>query len=578
MQSTFLSQMSQQEQQQLSKLAEWWQSYSQAIAAYTNQTPQPGPQSGTQAPNVNVASSPNSNSAAAAAVAAAQYYGTGGGGASSSMLGTSGNSPSTAPASSNLQYAEFYAQMEKYYSACASYTQGQAAASYNSGNYSQQSSGSGGSTHYSSGPLSQQQNTGYSASTWRGRSGERGRGWGRGQRGSFGRGWRHYSDHWPPSNQNPAPAQGQDTLKANPEDVFDWWVGPAASSEPAIGPVGGHFSSRDERVGHPRQHDVHRDDHRPHDVRKDDHHSDRYRNVRDGDRARWSPHGGKSPRARWDDDRTIRGGSNTNKTRSSLPEHPSHTPPKRIPESINFRSMNAHMPTNVESLVQQQIQQMMSPLLAKTAPTLPPRQFTVPPTIRDKQTEPPQSEPSHAGSGKDHLDSRAVKGDQKRDSTEAGLKATTERSSRSRSRSPVRSKVEDEEEEEASGEGEKKIKKQEQQEANSEQKEPAELEDTMDTALAKLNRPLILTEDVPCQSPDSSNKEHPADTGLEGYDSSKKYGEEYIREVTAFQCFLCGRRFWQQDEVEHHCRSQGHFTNYQKCRLNLDDDDDDDDN
>ncbi|XP_022107913.1 uncharacterized protein LOC110988566 [Acanthaster planci] len=572
--------MSQQEQQQLSnmsKLAELWQSYSQAIAAYTNQTPQSGPQSGTQAPNVNVASSPNSNAAAAAAVAAAQYYGTSGG-ASSSMLGTSGNNPSAAPPASNLPYAEFYAQMEKYYSACASYTQGQAAASYNSGSYTQQSSGSG-STHYSSGPLSQQ-NTGYSASTWRGRGGERGRSWGRGQRGSFGRGWRQYSDHWSPSSQNSAPPTGQDTLKANPEDVFDWWVAPATNSEPTIGPVGGHFSGRDDRGGHPRQHDVHRDDHRPHDVRKDDHHSDRYRNVREGDRSRWSPHGGKSPRARWEDDRTLRGGSSTNKTRSSLPEHPSHTPPKRIAESINFRSINPHMPANVESLVQQQIQLMMSPLLAKTAPPLPPRQFTVPPIIRDKQTEQPQSEPSHSTGGKDNLDSRGVKGDQKRDSTEAGLKATTERSSRSRSRSPVRSKLKDEEKEEAGGEGEKKVK-QDREEADGEQKDAVGSEDTMDTANAKLNKPTILTEDVPCQSPESGNKdnkEQPVESGLEGYDSSKKYGEEYIREVTAFQCFLCGRRFWQQDEVEHHCRSQGHFTNYQiqqKCKLNLDEDEDD---
>ncbi|XP_033643051.1 uncharacterized protein LOC117303086 [Asterias rubens] len=556
------SQMSQQDQQ-LTKLAEWWQSYSQAIAAYTNQTPQPTSQSSTQPPNA--ASSTSSNSAAAAA----QYYGTGG--VSSSMLATSGNNPAAPPAN---QYADFYAQMEKYYAACGNYSQGQSSGSFNSGSYCQQSGSSGG-THYSSSSSSQQQSSGSYSASWRGsgRSNERGRGWGRG-RGSFSRGGRQWIDHWTPSGQ------GQDTLKANPEDVFDWWVGPT-TNESTVGSAGGHFSSRDDRGSHSRQHDVHRDDHRQqHDIRKDDHHTDRYRNIRDSDRSRWSPHSGKSPKARWEDDRNIRGGPNTNKTRSSLPEHPSHTPPKRIPESISFRNASAHMPTNVESLVQQQIQLMMSPLLAKSAPTIPPRQFTVPPTIRDKQTEQTQTD-THAASSREHFNSRGVKGEQKRDSTEAGLKATTERSSRSRSRSPVRPKFEDDEEDEASNDGEKKIKKDPKSdqevvaERSREQKEV--LEDTMDTAInAKPNRPTTLAEDVSCQSPDSSNKEHPTNTGLEGYDSSKKYGEEYIREVTAFQCFLCGRRFWQQDEVEHHCRSQGHFTNYQKCKLNLDDDDDDD--
>ena len=341
------------------------------------------------------------------------------------MLPASGTNPST---TSSNQYADFYAQMEKYYAACANYTQGQASGSYNSGSYCQQSSSSG-NTHYSSGPSSQQQGGGYTGS-WRGRSNERSRGWGRG-RGGFGRGGRPWMDHWAPGGQ------GQDTLKANPEDVFDWWVGPGANEST----VGGHFSGRDDRGGHSRQHDVHRDDHRQHDVRKDDHHSDRYRNIRDSDRSRWSPHGGKSPKARWEDDRNVHGGANTNKTRSSLPEHPSHTPPKRIPESISFRNTSTHMPTNVESLVQQQIQLMMSPLLAKSTPTIPPRQFTVPPTIRDKQTEQTQTD-SLAVSSREHFNPRGVKGDQKRDSTEAGLKATTERSSRSRSRSPVRSKFE----------------------------------------------------------------------------------------------------------------------------------------
>ena len=44
---------------------------------------------------------------------------------------------------------------------------------------------------------------------------------------------------------------------------------------------------------------------------------------------------------------------------------------------------------------------------------------------------------------------------------------------------------------------------------------------------AKVHKSTIPTEDPPYQSPDRGSKEGPADSGLEGYDSSKKYGEPW---------------------------------------------------